>query len=222
MKAALLALLFAYLPSPTSLLRKAAQRNLQLGRTREVTMIGTFTAGGQPKPGTLTMHFPTSCRLEAEGMAEVSVKGTAAEGAAGPGQKLLQWACPLLATRGLSASEAMATLRAVAEGAGVDLTASASFSRLGDRIAYVLGSPSRDTATHPQLWLYKDTRAPARLIGQDGFDLRLLQYGDPAAGDFFPRVLELWQGGQLAARFEVFETRGMRTAGEDEDEDSRE
>lgn len=221
MKAILLSLLLAYVPSPTSLLRKAAQRNQQLGRTREVTMVGTFTAGGQTKPATLTMRFPTSCRLEAEGMPPVSVKGTAADGAAGPELKLLQWACPLLATRGLSVAEAAAALRAVAEGAGVDLTAGASFSRLGDRVAYVLGAPSRDAA-HPQLWLYKDSRAPARLIAQDGGDLRLLQYGDPAAADFFPRVLELWQGGQLAARFEVIETRGMRTPGEDEDEDSRE
>jgi hypothetical protein len=222
MNAVLLALLIAYVPSPTSLLRKAAQRNQQLGRTREVTMSGWLTAPGQPPhPGTLTMRFPSSCKLDGDGAGPASVKGSAAEGAQGPVLKMLQLACPLLTTRGLSAGEAAGTLRAVAEGAGVDLTGIASLGRLGDRAAYVLGAPARDPAK-PQLWLYKDSRAPARLVARDGSDLRLLQYGDPAAADFFPRVFELWQAGQLAARFEVLETRGMRGAGEDEDDASRE
>jgi hypothetical protein len=221
-KAVLIALLLAYVPSPTSLLRKAAQRGQQLGKTREVTMTGTLTASGAPsKAGTLTLHFPSSCKLEAEGSVALSVKGTAAEGTAGPALKLLQLACPLLTTRGLSTGEAVGTFRAVASDAGVELSAGASLARLGDRVVYVLGAPSHDPA-RPQLWLYKDSRAPARLIAQGGADLRLLQYGDPAAADWFPRVLELWQDGALAARFEVLETRGVRPAGEDEDDDSRE
>jgi hypothetical protein len=221
-KAILIALLLAYVPSPTSLLRKAAQRGQQLGKTREVTMTGTLTASGAPsKAGTLTLHFPSSCKLEAEGSVALSVKGTAAEGTAGPALKLLQLACPLLTTRGLSTGEAVGTFRAVATDAGVELSAGASLARLGDRVVYVLGAPSHDPA-RPQLWLYKDSRAPARLIAQGGADLRLLQYGDPAAADWFPRVLELWQDGALAARFEVLETRGVRPAGEDEDDDSRE
>jgi hypothetical protein len=221
-KAVLVALLLAYIPSPSSLLRKAALRGQQLGKTREVTMTGMLTASGTPpRSGTLTLHFPSSCKLEGEGSVSLSVKGTAAEGPAGPALKLLQLACPLLTTRGLSVNDAVGTFRAVAASAGVDLTAGASLARLGDRVAYVLGAPARDLA-RPQLWLYKDSRAPARLIAQGGTDLRLLQYGDPAAADWFPRVLELWQDGQLAARFEVLETRGVRTAGEDEDDDSRE
>ena len=46
----------------------------------------------------------------------------------------------------------------------------------------------------------RDTAAPARLFTQSGEDLRLLQYGNPAAADWFPRVLELWKGDQLLAR----------------------
>lgn len=222
MKAILAALLLAYVPSPTSLLRKAAQRGQQLGKTREVTMTGTLTApSGPPHPGTLTLHFPSSCKLESEGSAPLSVKGNAAEGTAGPALKLLQLACPLLTTRGLATNEAVGTFRAVASNAGVELSAGASLARLVDRVVYVLGAPAHDPA-RPQLWLYKDSRAPARLIAQGGTDLRLLQYGDPAAADWFPRVMELWQDGQLAARFEVLETRGVRPAGEDEDDDSRE
>lgn len=222
MRAFVLAALLAYVPSPTSLLRNAAERSRQLGKTREVTMSGTVTAPGMPpKPGTLTLRFPASCKLEAEGGVSLSVKGLEGEGTAGPLLTLLKLACPLLTTRGMPLSEAIGTLRAVATSAGVDLTAGTGLSRLGDRVAFVLGAPAHDTS-RPQLWLYKDTAAPARLIGQGGLDLRLLQYGSPAAADWFPRVLELWNAGQLAARFEVLETKGVRGAAEEEEDDSSE
>jgi hypothetical protein len=216
-----LALLLAYVPSPTSLLRSAAQRARQLGKTREVSMTGSLTSpGAPPKPGTLTLRFPSNCRLDAEGGPSLSVKGSAAEGTTGPVLNLLKLACPLLTTRGLPLNDAVGALRAAATDAGVDVTAATALSRLGDRPTFVVGARARDTA-RPQLWLYKDSHAPARLISQGGADLRLLQYGDPAAANFFPRVLELWQDGQLAARFEVLETRGVRATG-DEDDESRE
>jgi hypothetical protein len=217
-----IAALLAYIPSPASLLKKAAGRNSQLAKTREVALSGNLSVAGQPvKSATLTLHFPLNCKLEAEGAGAVSVKGTASEGTTGPALQLLQIACPLLATRGLSSNEAAGTIRALATGAGIDLTAATAMARIGDRVTYVLGATARDT-TRPQLWLYKDTRAPARLIAQSGADLRLLQYGDPAAGDWFPRVIELWTAGQLSARFEALEARGMRPAGEDDDDDSKE
>ena len=75
-------------------------------------------------------------------------------------------------------------------------------------------------ASSPQLWIYKDTPAPARLIARGGADLRLLQYGTPAAGEWFPRVIELWSSGQLAARFEVLESKGVRGGAEEEEDDS--
>jgi hypothetical protein len=216
-----IAALLAYIPTPASLLKRAAARNAQLGKTREVTLSGTFTEAGQPaRSATLTLHFPVSCKLEADGGISFAVKGAAAEGTTGPALQMLQMVCPLLATRGLSATEAAGTIQKEAARVGVDVTAGTSLSRLGDRVAYVLGAGTRDPA-RPQLWLYKDTRAPARLIAQGGADLRLLQYGDPAAADWFPRVMELWSGGQLAARFETLEAKGAHLGGEEED-DSRE
>jgi hypothetical protein len=217
-----IAALFAYIPSTSSLIKKAAQRNSQLSKTKEVTLSGYFGEAGQAtKSATLTLHFPLNCKLEAEGGPTLSVKGAASEGTTGPALQLLQMACPLLATRSLSLNEAAGTLRTAATSAGVDLTAATSLARIGDRTAYVLGAAAHDTS-RPQLWLYKDSRAPARLIAQSGADLRLLQYGDPAAGDWFPRVIELYNGGQLAARFETLDAKGVRQAGEDEDDDSRE
>jgi hypothetical protein len=217
-RALVLAALLAYVPGAGSMIRRAAARSLSLGRTREVTLTGTFhdTAdhGAQ-----LVLHFPLSCRLEGEGGLSFSVKGTVprpagvAEGAAGPGLQLLQLACPLLATRGLKPDEAEAAWTNAVQSAGVDLNAPGSLVRVGDRVAVVLGGAGK-----PQLWLYQDTHAPARLVAQGGVELRLLEYGNPAAAEWFPRVLELWQGGQLAARFEALEVKGARGASEDDDD----
>src|SRR5581483_2148206 len=100
--------------------------------------------------------------------------------------------------------------------------AGAGLARFDDRVTYVLGAGGRDTAA-PQLWLYKDSYAPARLIAQGGADLRLLEYGNPAAADWFPRAIELWNAGQLAARFEVLESKGVRgTPAQEEEDDSDE
>jgi hypothetical protein len=134
---------------------------------------------------------------------------------------LLQLSCPFLAFRGVPGGDGQQVFKAAAQAVGVDMTAGAGLSRFGDRVAYVLGAPAHDLAT-PQLWLYKDIVAPARLIAQGGADLRLLEYGNPAAGEWFPRVIELWTSGQLAARFEVLEAKGVRAASQEEEDDSRE
>lgn len=225
---AVLALLLAYIPSAGSLLKHTAARAQSLGRTREVTLSGTLSVSGEPaRTAHLVLRFPLQCRLDGEGGLSYAVRGTAArpsgaaEGTASPALQLLQLACPFVAYRGLSASDADTAFRAVASAAGADLTAGSGIARLEDRVAYVLGAGPRDTG-RPQLWLYKDTGAPARLIGQGGVDLRLLQYGSPAAAEWFPRVFELWSSGQLAARFEVLEAKGVRAASEDEEDDARE
>lgn len=224
----LLAALLAYIPPAGSLLKHTAARAQALGRSREITLSGTLSVSGQPaRPAQLVLRFPLQCRLDGEGGLSFAVRGTAArpsgpaEGTTGPALQLLQLACPFLAYRGLSAADVDTAFRALAMQVGADLTAGSALGRLEDRVVYVLGAGPRDTA-RPQLWLYKDTAAPARLIGQGGLDLRLLQYGNPAAADWFPRVLELWNAGQLAARFEVLETKGARGASEEEEDDSRE
>jgi len=219
--------LLAYVPSSTSLLKHAAERARSL-RTREATLIGTLAASGEPlRNAQLVLRFPFQCRLEADGGLSLSVKGTAqnpegvAEGTTGPALRLLQLSCPLLAYRGVPAADAAQALRLVALAAGADVNAGGALSRFDDRVAYVLGAGSRQPSV-PQLWLYKDTYAPARLVAQGGTDLRLLEYGNPAAGEWFPRVIELWNGGQLAARFEVLESKGVRGVAREEEEDSDE
>jgi hypothetical protein len=228
MRLLLLAILLAYIPSAGSLLKHTASRAQALGRTREVTLTGTLAVSGEaPRPAQMVLRFPLQCRLDGEGGLSFAVRGTAArpsgaaEGTFGPALQLLQLSCPFLAYRGLSSADADTAFRALAASVGADLAAGSALARMEDRVAYVLGAGPGDTA-RPQLWLYKDTGAPARLIGQGGLDLRLLQYGSPAAGDWFPRVLELWTSGQVAARFEVLEAKGVRAASEEEEDDSRE
>jgi hypothetical protein len=224
MSAVLMAALLAYVPAPGSLIKQAAARTIP--KAREITMTGTVTVKDQGAHGaSLTLHFPLSCKLEGDGVS-LLVKGTAArpagtaEGTTGPALQLLQLACPLLAYRGMPAAESEEALRNAAQAAGADVTTGGALARLGDRVVYVLGAGARDL-TRPQLWIYKDTHAPARLIAQGGADLRLLEYGNPASADAFPRVIELWEGGQLTARFEVLETRGARGAGAEEEDDSQ-
>ncbi|HTO99481.1 MAG TPA: hypothetical protein VMK66_20675 [Myxococcales bacterium] len=226
--ATLLALLLAYIPSADSLLKHTAARARAL-RTREVTLTGTLSVSGEAqRTAQLVIRFPLQCRFEGEGGLSLSVKGTAqapegvAEGTAGPALRLLQLACPFIAWRGVPAADAPQTLKLAALAAGANPGAGTSLSRFDDRVAYVLGAGARDTAV-PQLWIYKDSFAPARLIAQGGADLRLLEYGNPAAAEWFPRVIELWTSGHLAARFEALEAKGVRgTPQQEEEEDSDE
>jgi len=224
MRLLLLALL-AYIPSAASLLKHAAQRAQALSRTREVTLSGNLTLGNDPqRPAQLSLRFPSQCRLEGEGGLAVAVKATpenpagATEGS-GDALRLVQLACPFLAYRGSRPEESPDTLRIAAQSAGAEISAGAGLSRLGDRVTYVLGATPHDPSS-PQLWLYKDNNAPARLIAKGGADLRLLEYGSPAAAEWFPRVIELWNAGQLAARFEVVEAKGVRGTAHEEEPDS--
>jgi len=214
----------AFIPSVSVLLHRAALRVNEGSRNRDVTLSGTLQVGdAAPVPRVLALRFPLSCRFEGGG---AQARGTVAQplpssAAGNPEQELIELACPLIAYRGLRTADAETALGAVAAIAGADLGAAAAYDRLGDRVAFVVGAPARQP-DRPQLWLYKDTHAPARLIvRREGHleDLRLLEYGNPAAADWFPRILELFRDGKPSARFEVLETRGFRETGEDEDDD---
>jgi len=198
---------FAYVPSVNLLFRKAAARVSEGGRTRgDVALMGTSQTGdGAPAPRTLLLRFPLACRFE--GGAQVrgtTVQPLPASSASSPEQELIELACPLIAYRGLRNADAL--------------------DRLLDRVAVSIGAAPRQL-DRPQLWLYKDTNAPARLVARrDGHveDLRLLEYGNPAAAEWFPRILELYRDGKPSIRFEVLETKGFRAPTEEEQDDDRE
>lgn len=228
----------AYIPTLGSLLKRAASHPDDVDRSRDVTLKGTLQVGQTASmPASLTLHFPLRCRLQTDAATgkgqspgAVTVRGAPEaprveeEGAGlGGARDLLALACPLLTfktgPKG-DKGESENILRSAATAAGAQLEPS-TLSRLGDRVVYVLGAPPQKLEV-PQLWLYKDEMAPARLIakGDGGLrDLRLLEYGSPAAAMAFPRVIELWAGDKLVARFESLEAGGRRsTAGAEEEE----
>jgi hypothetical protein len=222
----------AYIPSAASLVRRAAGRVSEGSKSKEATLSGWLWLGDKDAVGaTLTLRFPLSCALQ-------TGAGTASSNSREPGRPqledkglgtdatdLLRLACPLLAYRGQSAPQAEQSLRQAALAAGVaPELAPTTLARLYDRVAIVLGAAARQL-DRPQLWLYKDNGAPARLLARQGErldDLRLLQYGNPAAGDWFPRVVELWRGNALVARFEALEVKGFQDSGPSEDDEGRE
>jgi hypothetical protein len=188
--------------------------------------MGTLQEGnGAPAPRTLLLRFPLSCRFE--GGAQVrgtTVQPLPASSASSPEQELIELACPLIAYRGLRNADAEMALRTTATIAGVDLNVPTALDRLLDRVAVIVGAAPRQL-DRPQLWLYKDTHAPARLIARrDGHteDLWLLEYGNPAAAEWFPRILELYRDGKASIRFEVLETKGFRAPAEEEQDEDRE
>lgn len=215
----------AYVPGAQSLLRRCAERVAEGSRTREATLTGLLSVrGGKPEPRTLFLRFPLQCRFDSG----AQVRGTPASpfGRAdgpSPDRDLLELACPFLAYRGVGVREAEAILRTAATDAGVDLNGPTALDRFADRVVLVVGAQARQL-DRPQLWLFKDSAAPARLLTRRGgrvADLRLLEYGNFASAEWFPRILELYDGDRPLARFEVQETRGFRdTAARDEDEDA--
>jgi hypothetical protein len=225
----------AYVPSLPSLLRRAATHPDGVDRSRDVTLKGMLRLDAGPaSPASLRLHFPLRCRLQTEASSgpalapgAINVRGQPGaqrvdtEGAnLGAARELLSLACPLLTFKTGKAAEGERNLRAIADAAGTRLEPS-TLGRLGERAVFVLGAPPRQLEV-PQLWLYKDEMAPARLIAAgDGSlsDVRLFEYGTAASNQAFPRVIELWKGDKLAARFESLEAGGRRAKGTGDEEE---
>ena len=223
----------AYIPSLSSIFRRAVTKADDVDRSRAVTLKGSLRLGdAPPQAASLQLRFPLRCRLATEGgtPAAVGVRGSPGGGqqvepegpSLGAAQAMLTLGCPLLTYKGGDRAVGERALRDAASAAAVNLQ-QITLGRLGDRAVYVLGAQPRQLDV-PQLWLYKDELAPARLLakGDAGLDdLRLLEYGTPASAVVFPRVIELWQGGKLQARFEATAAGSRRAgpSGEDDDRD---
>jgi hypothetical protein len=218
----------AYIPAVGSLFKRAAAHADGIDRSRAVTLRGSVQVGEAVKQASLTLQFPLRCRLQssdAKSPGAVSVRGEAArqrvedEGAPlGEARELLQLACPLLTFKGGRNGDRALASSAIAAGARLDQS---TLGRLEDRVVFVIGAGPRQLDV-PQIWLYKDELTPARLLAQrEGglSDLRLLEYGSPAAAQAFPRVIELWKAGKLAARFEALEPVSRKSRRSDEEED---
>lgn len=217
-----------YVPSVAAILKRAGEKRSTLSLTA-LEATGTLEVQGDAAarlaqavgvppgaegrlalPARFLFKVPGRCRLEMvrPGAAEadrpflvvrdgrISGRGLDAIPAAAA---LARAACSLLAVPGGPESD-RAYAQALAR-RGVALDAS-SFALLDDRIALVVGGTAREA--RPLAFFDKETAQPLRLLAKDGgalVDARLVGWGSPEGGDWFPRAIELWEGDALRARF---------------------
>ncbi len=218
-----------YLLPVTGILKRLAQRreNLALG---SLEVRGTFFMGGEAGKAAsqatgipligfelsaaaiVSIKMPGRCRLEltppdlsdADRPAVVVRQGkvTGAKGLerSAQAQALLRSVCAVLGERPGGAEPDRPYAEELAR-LGVPL-GDVYLGRFGGRVAYVLGA--RPQEKKPQAWVDKQTFQPVRVVSTFGgtlFDVRLLDYGSPVGGDWFPRAVEVHEGGELRARF---------------------
>jgi hypothetical protein len=168
-------------------------------------------SGGVTAPARFVMKVPGRCRLElapAElGEAErpfVAIRDNRLSGRGGleaspAAAALVRAACALLATP--SAGDASGAYAAALSRRGVAVS-EVALARFDGRIAYVIGGHAR--AARPVLFVDKNGFQPLRLVApEDGalHDVRLLGWGSPTGGDWFPRAVEVHEGERLRIRF---------------------
>ncbi len=158
--------------------------------------------------GLLLLKPPGRCRLELatpEGPTVTVVQAGGRRRAEGPEIPALSAAmsqlCPLLGTRSTSAGTTRDIVEDHLQSLGISLR-NTSLARFDGEVAYVLGEPQEGK---PQLWVYKDEFRPARVLWKDKagtpWDVRFIDYTSPATGEWLPRSMEVWSGGQRLLRF---------------------
>jgi hypothetical protein len=218
----------AYILSVPGILRRMAERRAALSlEALEVT--GTLGAKADPAdalarapgvsvvagnvtaPALFRMKVPGRCRLELAppdapeaSRPYVAVRDGKLSGAGGLDRvpaavALVRAACALLATH--VAGDGSQSYGAALSRHGIAL-GEATLGRFDGRIAYVVGGRAKDAK--PLLFVEKDGFRPLRLVAQEAgalHDVRLLGWGSPTGGDWFPRAVEVWTGDTLRLRF---------------------
>ena len=181
------------------------------GAERLAEAAGLPAAARVSTPARLLVKLPSRCRLELRG-ADVpeaerpfaSLRDTRLGGRGGlegaPAvAALLKGLCTFLAVP--PAGDASGAYAAVLGRRGVAL-GDASLGRFEGRVAYVVGGRASDA--RPLAFVDKETFQPLRLVAAEGgalLDVRLLGWGSPTGGDWFPRAVEVWEGNELRLRF---------------------
>jgi hypothetical protein len=169
-------------------------------------------AGEATAPARFLMKVPGRCRLElapAElpeaqrphvAVRDGKLSGPLADLPAAAA--LVRAACALLATP--TAGDATGAYAAALSRRGVDL-AEASLGRFDGRLAYVVGGRAREP--RPLLFVEKDGFQPLRLVaaeqGKELLDVRLVGWGSPTGGDWFPRAVEVFAQDAALLRFDT-------------------
>jgi hypothetical protein len=214
----------AYLLPTSGVLRRMGERREALGvASLEVTgtlqaegpaadrirAAGGMSTGAATVSARFLLKVPGRCRLEVTGatpadspylvLRDGKLGGEGGLDADPSAAALVQALCTLLATP--TAGDASGAFAAALARRGVSL-ADQSLGRFDGRLAWVIGGRPRDA--RPLLYVDKDGFRPLRLIAAQGGsmqDVRLLGWGSPTGGDWFPRAVEVIQGDQLRLRF---------------------
>ena len=156
---------------------------------------------------TISIRVPGRCRLDAtapDGKPLAVIESSGKRRVEGPTVAALtvaiQEVCALLALRSASEADARSGVEQHLRALHVE-TRETSLGRLGGQVAYVLGG-TKDA--DGQLWVFKVGFLPARIHWTDGgvvWDVRFVDFGSPATGSWFPRLVEVSRGGAVQARF---------------------
>lgn len=217
----------AYILPVSSILSRMAARRSELSLA-SLEVKGTFQAEGPDAqklaqaagvelrgreltvPARFLMKVPGRCRLElaARDVAEadrpyVAVRDARVSGSRGLSElpaavALVRSTCTLLGTSLSGGAGAYASALARR---GVS-TSEVSLGRFDGRIAYVVGARAKDA--RPVAYVDKETFQPMRLVSDEGgvmLDARLLGWGSPTGGDWFPRAVEVWRDDAAQVRF---------------------
>lgn len=169
--------------------------------------LGLALAGTElSAPALLIFKMPGRCRLElappdvseAERPAAVvrqgQLRGSRGLERVPAAVALLRGLCSLVGQQSSTYAQELSRI-------GVPL-ARPALGRFGGQVAFVIGA--RPGEAKPQAWVDKRTFQPVRVIFQAGealADVRLLDWGSPTGGDWFPRAVEVYRGDALQARF---------------------
>jgi hypothetical protein len=216
----------AYVLPVPGILRRMGERRHALG-VDALEVQGTVTARGElgarlaaaagapagaevTVPARFLMKVPGRCRLElvpaaATPGAERPAVSTRGDGRlsgkladVAPAVALVRSVCALLAIP--TAGDASDLYASALSRRGVAIGGEATLGRFDGRIAYVVGGHARDA--RPLLYVAKDGFQPLRLVSTEGKDLadvRLLGWGSPVGGEWFPRAVEVWAKDRDAA-----------------------
>lgn len=220
----------AYVLPGFSILRRMVERRTDLRLTTlQVTGTATFPqtdrgeaalALGVPPPeralqgdATVAMKLPGRCRMEIrvpEGGVSASVQAHGKRRVEGTEiaavTAALSQVCPIVGSSG-SEAQTRQTLDRHLRSLRID-TQRSSLGRFDGKISYVLGDREEGS---PQLWIYKDSFQPARVLFADEsgakWDVQFKDFGSPVGGDAFPRQIEVKRNDALLMRFTALEAK---------------
>jgi hypothetical protein len=219
----------AYVLPVPGILRRMGERRAELGLAsleatgtlqaegpaaeRIAIAAGLRTASGRVAVAArFAMKAPGRCRLElappdlaeadrpSASLRDAKLTGVRGLDGAPALAALLRSTCALLAVAPVAGGSDRAYAEALGR-RGVALD-DATLGRFAGRLAFVIGGRAKDLK--PLAYVDKQTFQPLRLVATDGgalLDTRLLDWGSPIGGDWFPRAVEVWDKDAMRLRF---------------------